>query len=96
MSESFAILNELLKSQNTPEDILVTVYDFDRVLGLRLNEFVSKDMEYSQEVLDILEERKRARESKDFSESDRLRDLLLEKGYKVLDTSNGQVLEKRY
>lgn len=96
MSESFAILNELLKSKNTPEDILVTVYDFDRVLGLRLNKSVSKGLEYSQEVLDILEERKRARESKDFSESDRLRDLLLEKGYKVLDTSNGQVLEKRY
>ncbi len=94
MSESFAILNELLKSDNSPEDILATVYDFDKVLGLNLKESLTEKDEISEDILNLLEERKIARERKDFSESDRLRDLLSEKGYKVLDTATGQVIEK--
>ena len=95
MSEAFAILNELLKSENKAEDILATVYDFDRVLGLDLeSSTVKEDGDIPSEVLELLEKRKAVREKKDFLESDRLRDLISEYGYKVLDTSDGQILEK--
>ena len=95
MSEAFAILNELLKSENKAGDILATVYDFDRVLGLDLESSTVKESgDIPSEVLELLQQRKEAREKKDFLESDRLRDLISEYGYKVLDTSEGQILEK--
>lgn len=95
MSEAFAILNEVLRSSHSSEDILSTVYDFDMVLGLDLSSVESKrGVDIPEEVNSLLEARRVAREGKDFMESDRLRDLISEYGYKVLDTSEGQVLEK--
>ena len=38
------------------------------------------------------EERKQARQEKNWAESDRLRDLIKEKGYEVKDTKDGMVL----
>lgn len=49
----------------------------------------------SAEVLDLLEQRKQARANKDFSASDRLRDEIAARGWKVKDTKEGQQLEKR-
>ncbi|MGI6423440.1 MAG: cysteine--tRNA ligase [Candidatus Dojkabacteria bacterium] len=94
MSEVFAILNDLLKSQNSTEDILATVYDFDRVLGFDLENIKDEQERLPEDVEELVNQREVARESKDFEESDRLRDLILEKGYRVLDTSDGQVVEK--
>ena len=48
-----------------------------------------------QEILDLVEERKQARSDKNWSESDRLRDLIAEKGYIVKDMKDGtEVLKK--
>lgn len=95
MSLAFAILNELLKSENKPEDILSTIYDFDRVLGLDIQKSVEGSTDdIPENVKEILEKRRVARESKDFNEADRLRDIILELGYTVLDTSDGQKVEK--
>lgn len=94
MSEVFAILNDILKSSNSAEDILVTVYDFDRVLGFGLEGIQKEDDTVPTEIDTLLEQRRVARENKDFMESDRLRDLILSKGYRVLDTSNGQTVER--
>jgi len=94
MSEVFAILNDLLKSENSSQDILTTVYDFDKVLGFDFENIEKDNMEIPSDVRDLLEERNSAREKKDFLESDRLRDLILEKGYKVLDTPQGQTVER--
>lgn len=47
------------------------------------------------EVLDLLEQRKQARVNKDFAASDRLRDEIAARGWKVKDTKEGQQLEKR-
>ena len=45
--------------------------------------------------MSIINDRKIARENKDWAESDRLRDLLNEKGYNVKDTKDGmEVTEK--
>lgn len=54
-----------------------------------------KDELPSVEVLDLLEQRKQARNAKDFSESDRLRDTIFALGWMVKDTKEGQQLEKR-
>jgi cysteinyl-tRNA synthetase len=97
MSDALALVNELLKSEEKNEDKLSTVLDFDKVLGLDMEKVLEKEdtnIEVSSEIQSIIELRKTARESKDFAESDRLRDKLLDMGYRVLDTSDGQIIER--
>jgi cysteinyl-tRNA synthetase len=49
----------------------------------------------SDEVLNILEQRKQVRANKDFAESDRLRDQIAVLGWTVQDSKEGQVLVKK-
>lgn len=60
---------------------------FDEVLGLNLSN--KEELELPGEIKDILEERKIARENKDWAKSDELRDKLFDLGYAVKDTKNG-------
>ncbi len=94
VSECFAILNDVLKSDNMVEDILATVYNFDTVLGFGLKDIQKEDGVVPDEIMKLVDERQKARESGNYGESDRLRDLISSKGYKVLDTFEGQVVEK--
>lgn len=48
----------------------------------------------SDEVMNLLEQRKQARAKKDFAESDRLRDEIAKSGWVVKDTKEGQQLNK--
>ena len=54
----------------------------------------SKEDKPSDEILNLLEQRKQARAKKDFAESDRLRDAITELGWVVKDTKEGQQLIK--
>ena len=94
VSECFAILNEVLKSDNNPNDILATIYDFDKVLGFDFVNIHKEESIIPEEINSLLEERKVARDRSDYAQSDRIRDIIYEKGYKVLDTPAGQVVEK--
>ena len=62
---------------------------FDTVLGIKIDEANSEKEEIPQEILDLAEQRKIARENKDWAKSDELRDLINQKGYNVKDTKNG-------
>lgn len=65
----------------------------DRWLGLDLARNVGKPTTQVPEAVQaILEAREQARTSKDFAESDRLRDELAALGYAVTDTPEGQVI----
>jgi len=59
----------------------------DNALGTKLLEQADISDEQSQ----LIAEREQARENKDWAESDRIRDLLLEQGIIVRDTSDGSV-----
>lgn len=60
----------------------------DELFGLKLLELPEKEL--TKELKELLEQRVLARSAKDFGKSDELRDLLLEKGIEVRDTSAGQ------
>jgi len=84
-SEALALVWKLTKDEKIKdEDKKATILDFDRVFGLDLNKKIDKEI-IPQEILDLVEERKKARESKNWAESDRLRDLIKERGYLVED-----------
>jgi len=97
ISGVLALVNEMLKSENTDEDKLATILDFDRVLGLGLDN-IKKEEGYSEgdsATLDrLLKERSEARENKDYAKADSIRDKIAELGYKVVDSADGQNVER--
>ena len=68
---------------------------FDTVLGIKIDEVNSEKQEIPQEILDLVEQRKMARENKDWTKSDELRDLINQKGYLIKDTKNGVEISKK-
>jgi hypothetical protein len=64
------------------------------VWDLTLNAQIVSEEKPSEEVLNLLEQRKTARAQKDFAESDRLRDEIKKLGWVVKDTKDGQQLTK--
>ncbi len=83
MPRALAVLAELLKSDLSNKNKKATVLDFDKVFGLRLNK--QEKTSLPDEILEIVEKRKKARAEKNWEESDRLRNLLQKKGYIVED-----------
>lgn len=89
--ESLSILWEVLKSDLSNSDKLATILRFDEVLGLNLDSV--KPIEINDELQKLLDQRQKAREEEDWSESDRIRDVINDKFGKVVkDTSEGQVV----
>ena len=64
------------------------------MLGLKLDQIQEEKQDIPQEVINIAEERKNARQQKDWARSDELRDKLLSMGYKILDSRDGYTIEK--
>jgi len=93
LGEVFRVCGGLEKdpSSATPED----ASGFSKVinaLGLVLPEI--ETVEIPAEIETLAEQRVQARADKDWAESDRLRDVILEKGFRVKDVAGGYELEK--
>ncbi len=93
MPRAMAVVQELLKSDRAPEDKLATVFDFDRVLGLDLAQ-VDKADTLPAAIEQMVAERIKAREARDFARSDELRDAIEAQGYAVQDTPEGMKVFK--
>ena len=93
MPRAMAVLQEMLKSGLNAAEKYGTVLDFDRVLGLDLDQ-VSQTEDLPEEVQKLVEARISAREAKDFAASDRLRDELQALGYMVQDAKDGMKVIK--
>ncbi len=83
---------EAVKYQDKSPKMAKLLEKFDTVLGVKITE--KKEEEIPQEILDLVEQRKIARQDKNWAESDRLRDLITEKGYSVKDTKDGVEVSK--
>ena len=94
MPRAMAVVQEMLKSSMGDDDKHATILDYDRVLGLSLDQ-VDKPEELPQEIKNLVAERQAARDAKDWAASDRLRDTIQDLGYLVQDTKGGmQVIKK--
>lgn len=93
MPLALSVVWEAVKYPEKSPKIAQLLKKFDTVLGIKIDEV--QETKIPQEILDLLEERKQARSDKNWSESDRLRDLIAEKGYIVKDMKDGtEVLKK--
>ena len=96
---AMGIVWELARSETKSKKIANLLAEFDKVLGLDLEnseKYIEnqKKVELPAEVLELLEQRKKAREEKNWKLSDDIRDNLKEKGYIVKDTKEGMTIEK--
>ncbi len=93
MPLALSVVWEAVKYPEKSPKIAQLLKKFDTVLGIKIDEI--QETKIPQEILDLVEERKQARSDKNWSESDRLRDLIVEKGYIVKDMKDGtEVLKK--
>ena len=88
-----AVVWDVAREKDKSKDYYELLMKFDTILSLDLDKAEEKET-YSDEINAILEERKLARQNKDFAKSDELRDKLKELGYEVKDTREGQILSK--
>lgn len=95
MPVAMSIVWEVAKNSKKSKQLAELLLDFDRVLGIKISEKVEeKVQDIPSDILELVNERNRARANKDWAESDRLRDLIKEKGYLVKDSKEGTMVEK--
>ena len=87
MPEVMALVWKVVKSDLKPDEKWATLLDFDKVLGLDLNKEIVEE-KIPEEILKLAEERQKARENKNWAESDRLREEIKKLGYLVEDLGN--------
>ena len=86
---------EAVRYSKKSQEVADLLLKFDTVLGLKIDKEPEQEkVEIPQDVLDLMEQRKQARQEKNWTESDRLRDLIKEKGYEVKDTKDGMNISK--
>ena len=96
---AMSVVWELARYELKSKKIADMLLDFDKVLGLDLinsEKYLKEEsnVEIPAEVKTLLEERKTARENKNWVLSDELRDKIKEHGYIVKDTKEGMTVEK--
>ena len=95
MPASLAVAFEVAKEHEKSNDYYLLLKKFDTVLSLNIDlKKQEEKIKIPEEIKDILQERKEARDKKDFKTSDILRDKLKSLGYIVIDSKEGQKIEK--
>ncbi|MCX6787316.1 MAG: cysteine--tRNA ligase [Candidatus Kaiserbacteria bacterium] len=97
--QALGVLWDSLRSEEyTPEEKWGLIEDADAHLGLSLLtppiEYVLSEKELPKDIKKMLARREAARISKDFNEADRIRDEILNRGYRVDDGPHGPVLTR--
>ena len=89
-ANAITVLYELLKDNNinnTTKKELIS--DFDKVLSINLIQDNKIDDELKKFIDEKIEERKLAKQNKDFDKADQIRNELLDKGIEIKDTREG-------
>ena len=94
-SNMITLLYDVLKDEISDGTKLAIIEEFDKVLSLDLlkSDEKSIDRDLEEYILGKIEERKEAKANKDFARADSIRDELLEKGVKLIDSREGTTYE---
>jgi cysteinyl-tRNA synthetase len=93
--KALALVWELVKDTEVSDaDKKATLYDFDKVLGLNLKDVAKTELVIPADVSELLKLREEARNSKNWSKSDEIRDEIKSRGFEVKDTEEGQELKQ--
>lgn len=89
MPQALAILWDMVRSDYPTSAKAKTILEMDKVLGLRLDEYLGKQIEISENVMKLVNQRESARKSADFKKSDKLRKEVRKLGFEIEDTPKG-------
>jgi cysteinyl-tRNA synthetase len=89
-----AVLQEVLKSNLKKEDKLTTILEFDKVLGLNLKSVKKEKINIPAEIKNLAEQRLNARQEKNWTESDKIRDEINKLGWEIEDNGDSYTLKK--
>ena len=95
MPLAIGVVWEVVRNEKKSPKLAKLLLKFDEVLGLKIDEEDKKQEDIPEEILNLIEERKQARENKNWEESDRLRDLINSKGYNIKDTKDGTEVTRK-
>lgn len=93
MPLAMSVVWDVIKNPNKSKKFADLLLEFDTVLGLKIDKKENKE-NIPEEIINLAEKRKIARNEKNWSESDRIRDEILSKGYIIKDTKNGYEIIK--
>ncbi len=99
MPLAMSVVWDMARYNIKSNDIYILIEEFDKILSLDLNKKEDEKVEeinnnLPKEIVDLLNQRKVARENKDYALSDKLRDEILALGYSIKDTKDGQNVQK--
>ena len=94
MPVAMSVVWEVVKYPKKSKQLMDLLVKFDQVLGFDLEYYEPKEEELPEEILELVRQRDEARQNKNWAESDRFRDMLMEKGYIVKDTKEGTEVKK--
>jgi cysteinyl-tRNA synthetase len=89
MPRALAVLWELVRSNLADDVKKATLLRCDEILGLDIANWVMDQVNVPDEVEELVKAREAARTSKDWAQSDELRDAVNKLGYAIEDTSDG-------
>ena len=95
MPVAMSVVWDVIKNPKKSKKLQNLLLKFDEVLGLDLKNYQKQENVLPEEIQNLVNERNEARTNKNWAESDRIRDLLTEKGYIVKDSKEGTIVEKQ-
>jgi len=90
--KALALIWKMLESNFPARAKYELLLDFDKVLGLNLREI--KKEKIPEEIIKLVEERKKCRKNKEFQEADKIRKEIEKSGWQIEDTDQGTKIKK--
>ena len=101
MPGAMSVVWEIARNTKKSKSFAELLLEFDKVLGLDiknaeqyLKEFKQENEELPDDIKDLITERSKARENKNWQKSDELRDKIISMGYSIKDTKDGIIVKK--
>jgi len=93
VTKGLSVLWKTLKSNIPAGDKYDLVLSFDEVLGLGLGFIKDRRLQITKEIQELLDKREKLRGEGKFSEADKIREKIEEKGYRVSDSEKGSTVK---
>ena len=94
-TKALAVVWELVKSALPNGVKKATIQQCDQIMGLNLCQWTPDQIEIPEAIQILIDQRKIARESRDWEQSDRLRDQISLLGFEIEDSPDGARIRKR-
>ena len=94
MPVAMSVVWDVVKNSKKSKKLQELLLKFDEVLGLDLKNYKEEAQVLPENIQELVNQRIVARQEKNWAESDRLRDELINLGYSVKDTKDGIEVKK--